>query len=237
MAFLREPSAREPVFQAPASVVLLIGLIVAAHVARVLAPANVSDEILNTFAFVPARYLAWPADAHAAFLDALPFVGYLFLHANATHLIVNCLWLLAFGSAVARRFGAFGFLVLFFISGVAAALAQLAGSWGSNDAAIGASGAIAGIMGAGLRMVWLSDPFGRREGLPLQPLLSRQVFVFSAVWVVANIVTGLTGLGNLPGVGPIAWQAHLGGYFAGLLLAGPMDRLLRREPNEGDIVA
>jgi len=237
MAFLREPTGREPIFRAPTSVVVLIALIVLAHIARILAPAATSDHILESLAFIPARYLSWPTDAHAVIADVIPFIGYLFLHANATHLIVNCLWLLAFGSAVARRFGGTLFLALFFISGIVAALAQLAGSWGSGDAAIGASGAIAGIMGAGLRMVWLADPFGRREGLPLQPLLSRQVLVFSGVWVIANIITGTTGIGKLPGVGPIAWEAHIGGYFAGLLLAGPIDRAVVHEPSDSGIAA
>ena len=237
MAFLREPSAREPIFRAPASVIALIGLIVLAHIARVLAPAGLSDRVIEDFAFIPARYLSWPANVHAAIGDAIPFVSYIFLHANATHLIVNCLWLLAFGSAVARRFGGILFVALFFVCGIVAAVAQLAGSWGSSDAAIGASGAIAGIMGAGLRMVWLSDPFGRREGFPLQPLFSRQVFVFSAVWVIANVLTGTTGIGNLPGVGPIAWQAHIGGYFAGLFLAGPLDRLVTHGPSDSATTA
>lgn len=237
MAFLREPSSREPVFRAPASVIGLIALIVAAHVARVLAPSATSQAILENLALIPARYLAPPTDVHALLADAAPFIGYIFLHANATHLIVNCLWLLAFGAPVARRYGGIAFFALFFVCGIAAALAQVAGDWGADDAAIGASGAIAGIMAAGLRMVGLADPFGQREGRPLQPIWSRQVLVFSAVWVIANVVTGTTGLGNLPGVGPIAWQAHIGGFFAGLLLAGPMDRLIVREASDSGIAA
>lgn len=229
MAFLREPvSRREPLFRAPLVLIGLIALLVAAHVARVLAPADFSDAMLMRLAFLPARYLVPPENAAGIAQAAIPFVGYLFLHANATHLIVNCLWLLAFGAPVARRFRALPFLVLFLLSGIAGALAHLAANWGSQDAAIGASGAIAGIMGAGIRAVWLADPMGRREGWPLLPLKSRQVVLFSLFWVIANVLTGLTGLGALPGLELVAWQAHIGGYLAGLLLSGPMDRWLVR---------
>ena len=238
MAFLREPvSKHEPLFRAPWVVIALIGLLVAAHLVRVLSPADFSEAMLTHLAFIPARYLAAPENAAGFASAGLPFVGYIFLHANATHLIVNCLWLLAFGAPVARRFRAGPFAGLFLASGIAGALAHLAANWGSQDAAIGASGAIAGIMGAGIRVVWLADPLGRREGWPLLPLKSRQVWTFSLFWVAANLLTGLTGLGAMPGLELVAWQAHIGGYFAGLLLAGPMDRWLVRYPSGTGITA
>jgi len=152
-----------------------------------------------------------------------PFFGYVFLHANYTHLAINCAWLLAFGAPVARRLGAVRFLLFFFVCGAAGALAHVASNWGSQDAAIGASGAIAGVMAAGLRIVWLGDPFARREDAPLLPFRARQVLTFSALWVGLNLLTGLTGVGSLQGLELIAWQAHLGGYFAGLFLIGLFD--------------
>src|SRR5215831_10264114 len=238
MAFLREPdSKREPLFSAPLVVLVLIALLVAAHLVRVLSPANFSDAMLTHLAFLPTRYLAMPGDADELAAAAVPFVGYVFVHANATHLIVNSLWLLAFGAPVARRFHALPFLGLFVVSGILAALAHLAANWGSEDAAIGASGAIAGIMAAGIRTVWLADPFGRREGWPLLPLKSRQVLTFSLFWVVVNVLTGLTGIGTLPGLELVAWQAHIGGYFAGLLLSEPLDRWLAQHPSESGIEA
>lgn len=238
MAFLREPvSKREPLFRAPWIVLALIGLLVAAHLLRIFSPPDFSGAMLTQMAFVPARYLAIPVNLAGFATAALPFVGYLFLHANATHLIVNSLWLLAFGAPVARRYRAGPFLGLFLVSGIAAALAHLASNWGSLDAAIGASGAIAGIMGAGIRVVWLTDPLGRREGWPLLPLKSRQVWTFSLFWVAANVLTGFTGLGALPGLELVAWQAHIGGYLAGLLLAGPLDRWFVRYPTGTGITA
>ena len=224
MAFLQEPRGpREPVLRAPASVIALIGVIVAAHIARVFGPPVFSVAMLERLALIPAVYSpAWlaahPGVAEAWFGRAVPLVGYIFLHANATHLIINCLWLLAFGPPVARRLGAVRFLLFFLVCGVAGAIAHVASNWGSEDAAIGASGAIAGIMAAGLRVVWLGDPSLPRERAPLLPLHARQIVAFSIMWVILNVLSGVTGFGSLRGLELVAWQAHLGGYFAGLFL-------------------
>jgi membrane associated rhomboid family serine protease len=239
MAFLKEAESREPIFRAPSSLIVLIGVIVVAHLVRVLSPAPFSDAMLEHLAFIPGRYspFAHPALPGSVFDGVVPFVGYIFLHANAAHLILNSLWLLAFGAPVARRFGWVLFLALFFLSGIAGAAAHLAGNWGSMDPAIGASAAIAGVMGAGIRLVGLSDPSGPREKGPVLPLMRRQVIVFSIVWVIANIVAGTTGLGTLPGLENVAWLAHIGGYFAGLLLTGPLDKLRTTAVSDAGISA
>src|SRR5690349_7710136 len=165
MAFLQEPRVkREPFLNAPASVTGLIGVIVAAHLARVAGSDALSNDLIQRFSFVPARYSATgldPSIPNALPDQVLPFFGYMFLHANFTHLIVNCLWLLAFGPVVARRLGTARFFAFFLVCGVAAALAHLVTNWGSADGAIGASGAIAGVMAAGLRMVPSWAPLGR----------------------------------------------------------------------------
>jgi membrane associated rhomboid family serine protease len=224
MAFLKEPNRpREPVLRAPASVLGLIGVIVAAHVLRVFGPPAFSTAMLERLALIPAFYSpAWlaahPGIAGPWFARAIPFVGYIFLHANATHLIINCLWLLAFGPPVARRLGTVRFLLFFLVCGAAGAAAHVVSNWASEDAAIGASGAIAGIMAAGLRIVWLGDPFQQRAYAPLLPLRARQIVAFSTLWVILNLLSGLTGFGSLRGLELVAWQAHLGGYFAGLFL-------------------
>ena len=63
----------------------------------------------------------------------------------------------------------------------------------------------------------------------LAPIFSRQIVIFTAIWLAINLVAGLTGFGLGPGeLGQIAWQAHVGGYLAGLLLAGPFDRMRPR---------
>lgn len=224
MAFLHPGPARQPAFNVPGVVLGLIALLAALHGARLLlAPAQDAD-LIEAFALIPARLTA----ADPIWDKLVPFVTYMGLHGDWTHLGVNCLWLLAFGPVVARRLGAPLFLLFFLICGVAGGVFFVAMDWNGIDPAVGASAAISGLMGAGIRM--LPGRFGwvQPGEAPLQPLRSRQVLGFSAVWLVMNIVVGTVGLGLVPQGQAVAWQAHLGGYFAGLLLVDVFDRLRPR---------
>ena len=212
MAFFQDTGpSREPFLNAPASVVWLIGIILVAHVGRVLLPATTADDILVSFAFIPAD-----------FEQAQTWVTYLFLHGSYAHVGLNCLWLLAFGPPVARRLGTFRFLVFYFFCGTAAAAAQLAADWGSFVPVIGASGAIAGLMGGAIRILYTERR--RVFGAPLVSVFSRPVMFFTAVWLAINVVAGVSGLGLSEEGDVIAWVAHMGGYFAGLLTIGFFDR-------------
>lgn len=237
MAFLQpqpsDPWTRQPVFRAPSVVVSLIAILVAAHGARAMVPPNISTELVNQFGFIPARYsqvflATHNADPGGWLAQAVPFVSYMALHNDATHLIINSLWLLAFGPIVARRFGGFLFLLFFLTCGVAGALAHLAFNWGSLVPVIGASGAISGLMAAGLRLLPTQAPWAGAAEEKLAPVFSRQIVIFTAIWMAINLAAGLTGLGVGGEAGLIAWQAHLGGYLAGLFLAGPFDKLRPR---------
>ena len=152
------------------------------------------------------------------------------LHSDPTHLIINCLWLLAFGPIVARRWGNVLFLIFFVVCGVAGAGVYLVMNWGSAVPVIGASGAISGLMAAAIRMMPGSTaPWMTVVGEPkLAPLFSRQIMLFSAVWTAINILTAMIDLGGGGERGLIAWQAHLGGFGAGLVLAGIFDALRPR---------
>ena len=214
MAYLLDSGRpHEPFLTAPASVLWLIGVILAAHGIRVLLPGDWPDLLVNVFAFIPARY-AFAQDFSlglAAFL-AIPFISHVFLHAGWAHVVFNSLWLLAFGPAVARRLGALKFVLFFLFCGIAGALLHLLVYWGSSDAVVGASGAISGLMGASIRMV-----YGRAQGMLLAPLFSRQMLTFSLMWMLVNAVTGIIGFGAGEDFQLVAWAAHLGGYFAGVL--------------------
>ena len=109
-----------------------------------------------------------------------------------------------------------------------AAATYLALNWGDSLSVIGASGAISGLMAAALRMLPGQTPWAVPGETPLAPLFSRQLLIFSAIWAAINLLTGITGLGMGGESGLIAWQVHLGGYAAGLLLSGPFDRLRPR---------
>ncbi len=142
MAFLLSGPQREPFLAAPASVLWLIGALIAAHAGRMLLSAGESERVLIEYAFIPLRYAADAGNPGTLLERAIPFVSYMFLHADATFLAIDCLWLLAFGTVVARRFGTVLFLSFFTVCGVAAALTYLLVNWVPAAAIIGASGAI-----------------------------------------------------------------------------------------------
>jgi membrane associated rhomboid family serine protease len=225
MAFLSDPQS-EPAISAPAIVWVLIASIVGIELSREFLWSGASNAIFEQYGLVPLHYSgAWIAAHHPGVIAlAAPFVSSVFLHGGLLHVGINSIWLLAFGTIVARRLGTPLFLLFFLICGAAGAAAFVAMDWGANDAAIGASGAVSGLTAAGIRMLGSRRP--RTDvTAPLLPLFSRLVIGFSLFWVAANLLAGLTGLGAGPGVVEnIAWQDHLGGYFAGLLLIGPFYR-------------
>jgi membrane associated rhomboid family serine protease len=210
-------------------VIWLIVALVGAHALRVWVFPQDSDWLFVTYGFVPARYShAW-LDAHGmnpgTLLDrTLPFVTYMFLHGGFMHVAINCAFLLAFGPAVARRFGSLLFLLFFMFCGIAGAAVHLACNWGSPAPVIGASGAVSGLMSAGfllLPTVWADS----RQ--PLGSIFAPRMLVWTAFFVGVNVFAGVTGMGTGADVQLVAWQAHLGGYAAGLLLVWPFDALAR----------
>ena len=88
-------------------------------------------------------------------------------------------------------------------------------------AVVGASGGISGLMAGGMRIVY-GRLYGEADGLA--PILSKSILAFSAVWVIVNIISGVLRLGVTDDLTLIAWVAHLGGYFAGLIMIGAFDR-------------
>jgi len=227
MTSFRESGTRQPFLRAPAAVIGLIVVLLGAHAARVFGFPPSGTRWFFQYGFVPARYSHAYLDSHGInpgnFLErGLPFITYMFLHANWTHVAINCVWLLAFGPIVARRLGTLRFLVFFLLCGIAGAALHLALNWGSDAPVIGASAAVSGLMAAGFRM--LPEP---APDQPIAPIISPRILIWSALWTAVNAVAGLTGLGTGGQVELVAWQAHLGGYAAGLLLAGPFDSLAR----------
>ncbi len=225
MAYFQDSRpSREPFLNAPPTVLWLILLFLVAHVVRVLLPGALPNDILENFALTPshiANAFAGATSAGGVFRVLVPFVSYIFLHADLTHVGVNSLWLLAFGPIVARRLGTRKFLLFFFFCGVMAALVHVAAYWGSPMEVVGASGAVSGLMGGGMRIVY--GRFSGRGGA-LAPVLSKPILAFSAIWMIANVVSGVLRIGVTDDVALVAWVAHLGGYFAGLIAIGVFDR-------------
>jgi membrane associated rhomboid family serine protease len=233
MAFLQSHPPRQPFFRAPPVVLWLIAVLTALHAARIWLPAARAQDLAYEYGLVPARYSrafleSRMADPGTVWERAVPFVSYMGLHNDWTHLAINSLFCLAFAPIVARRFGALLFLAFFILCGIAGALSYLALAWGSPAAMVGASGAISGLMAAALRMLPGQSPWAAPGTAPLAPIFSRQMLVFTATLVAINLLTGLSGFSIGGENAQIAWQAHLGGFAAGLLLCGPFDRLRPR---------
>lgn len=231
MSFIPEPRRpSQPFLLLPWPVTVLIGLLAACYAAFVFAPPTLQAEILYRFAFIPADYTSGQIDGRPAALLALalPFFTYVFLHGSLSHLAINSVWMLPFGAIVARRYHAGVFFLFFFLCAAAGAATHMAFNWGSPLAVIGASGGISGLMGAGFRLMGPPSALtgrGPDPHQPLAPILSPRILLWTAVWVGINIFAGVTGLGTGAQIRLIAWQAHLGGYFAGLFLAGPFAAL------------
>jgi membrane associated rhomboid family serine protease len=229
---------REPIFNIPGVIVVMLAVMGLIHVARVLVLSPAQDnEVLWLFAFDPVRYGgvlpdgAMPGGFGAKIWS---FITYAFLHANWTHLGVNAIWFLAFGSAVARRFGAARFLMFFAVTAVAGAIAHLLAFGGVDAPVIGASAAISGTMAAAMRFAFQrGGPLSfRRAGenayrvpaLPLtRALREPSVIAFLVVWFGLNFVFGLWSTPLTGDNEVLAWQAHIGGFIAGLLLFGWFD--------------
>jgi membrane associated rhomboid family serine protease len=225
---------REPIFNVPAVVVALTLTLCAIHVLMTFALTRQDVEtVLELFAFNPLRYHAilpagetLPGGVAAAIWT---FVTYAFLHANLTHLAFNLIWLIAFGTPVARRFGPWRFLAFFAFTAAAGALGHLVSHLGQDVPAIGASAAVLGMMAGAMRFVFQpGGPLGllrlgeettyRVPAKPLGAMLrDRRALLFVLGWFGLNALLGQSAFA-MPGIEEaVAWQAHIGGFLAGLL--------------------
>jgi membrane associated rhomboid family serine protease len=225
---------RQPIFNVPGVVLVLLGSFLAVHALRWALPMEDNTWLTAALAFIPARETGMAADLPGGSVAVVTsFVTHQFVHGDLAHLIINSAWLLAFGTPVARRTDAMRFIAFFLIAGVAGALLYLAINGSALILVIGASGAISGLMGAAFRFLFRGMQEGGPVGLahasttPLMPLgetlRDRRIMMAVAGWTVLNVVLawGAAGLTEAAG---IAWEAHLGGFYAGLLLYGFFDR-------------
>lgn len=238
-------SSHQPLLRLPPVIAALVAAIVIVHLIRSQIDERADIWVLLWFAFIPARYgTAMPVDLTppgGLAADVWTFVSYAFLHGDVVHLLVNSFWLLAFGSPVAWRFGTTRFLALFAVTAAAGALVHLATHPGEFAPLVGASAAISGAMAAAMRFAFEDHgPLGARYGsgeaayrVPAAPLLTAlrnpRVLVFLIVWFVINLLFGASSLPQGFASDSIAWQAHIGGFLAGLLLFPIFDPVPQRE--------
>ena len=196
---------------------MLMGINVAVFLAMVpgFAPDADIARLYANWAFIPARLSSGDG--------FLTLVTSQFLHGGFMHLAGNMLFLFVFGDNMEDEMGALPFLGFYLASGVAAALAQYAGAPMSPIPMVGASGAIAGVMGGYL----LLFPRARVDVLVIFVIFFK-VFPIPA-WIVLGIwfvIQVASGVGTPADVGGVAFLAHAGGFVAGLAMTLPLFKRL-----------
>lgn len=226
-------SRHEPMFNVQVSVLALLALMVAVHLVRLSLPEDWDTWLTLALAFIPARYSGFAGELPGGDIAAVTsFLTHTLVHGDWLHLALNGAWLVAFGGAVANRIGSLRFLAFFSLCAIAGAATFLAFHPGAMVPMVGASGAISGMMGATMRFLFTAvDGHGLaalREdprSAPLMPLAKalrdRRVLLVTLVFLAANVLA-VFGIGSVS-VSGIAWEAHIGGYFAGLLTFGFFD--------------
>lgn len=231
---------KQPAIRAPAIVLALLGVMLVLQLLMAFGGYAQRNQMIVALGLFPARLFAeglaglpgtWVQGTVNLFSHSL-------LHGGWTHFILNAVWLLAFGSPVARRLGPRKFLFLYMLCVMAGGGGQvLAASVDSYLVPIiGASGGVSGLMGAAARFAfsdvrWL-DPHAQdpqRRLLPLAEVPKRRpVLMFIAIWLIINLAFGLLGpygFASPDGASVnIAWIAHLAGFFTGLLLIGFLEK-------------
>ncbi|MGH6779701.1 MAG: rhomboid family intramembrane serine protease [Bradyrhizobium sp.] len=235
--------SREPILTLPPALTAYI-LLLAVIQLRLFLPVDWNNWIIEAFGFIPKRYdstlvdLSVPGGAGA---KVWTFVTYSLLHANLVHIGFNVLWLLPFGSAVARRFGAVRFFLFMAVTAVAGALAHLVTHEHDMAPMIGASASVSGTMAASIRFAFERGSFlsfnrSDAEAAARVPALSLwdalrnpRVLAFLGIWFGVNLLFGMGSIAVGEQGATIAWQAHIGGFFAGLVLFSMFDRVPRAD--------
>lgn len=249
---------KERMFNLPPAVLWIVVLLVAIEgFSQFVAPVTYLN-ILQHFAFVPGRFtFAFDPERVTAAFNAIPedaefraqaarfFLGdgkplwwtpltYAFLHGGWLHVGMNCLWLAAFGSPVARRFGTQRFLLFCAIAAVAGAAMHYATHIADLQPVVGASAAVSGVMAAAVRFVFqpgapLDQSLGFSErphedrayqqpALPLREILSnRSAISFLGFWFLLNFLFSSIPMPLGGTDATVAWEAHIGGFLVGLL--------------------
>lgn len=191
------------------------------------------EPFIKQYGVVPALVYAWPHSDLAFSVVAVPFLTSMFLHGGWLHLIGNMWYLWIFGDNVEDRLGHFKFLIFYLLAGLGAGIVHTIFNANTVIPSVGASGAIAGVLGAYL----VSFPYARV--LTLIPIfffiqvIEVPAMIVLGFWFVVQFLNGTASLASTAATdgGGIAWWAHIGGFVIGMLLLG----LFPRRPSVGPV--
>lgn len=183
-------------------------LLIALNVLFFFVEMNGGNPFIQKWAFVPSRFLAHPSGDFPTLFTSM------FMHAGWLHLGGNMLYLWIFGDNVEDRFGHIKFTIFYLLCGLAATFAQLAFSLTSNIPNLGASGAIAGVLGAYI----LLFPRGSVRVLQGGRVIPVPALVVIGLWIVLQFFSGIGSIAHAGQTGGVAYMAHIGGFVAGFVL-------------------
>src|SRR5689334_1199708 len=167
------------------------------------------DPFIMKWSFVPSRFMANPAGEFVTIFTSM------FMHAGWVHLGGNMLYLWIFGDNVEDRFGKVQYLIFYLLCGIAATFAQLAFSIGSSIPNLGASGAIAGVLGSYIVLF----PQGQVRVLMGRAITTTSALIVIGVWIVLQFFSQIAAITSASAdSGGVAYMAHIGGFIAGVVL-------------------
>ena len=201
----------------PVATWTLIAVNVCAFLREIALPPQLAERMVYLYGLVPARFVnpAWAAQAgfpHSYW----PFITMMFLHGGWLHIIGNMWFLGIFGDNVEDRMGPLRFLGFYLLCGVAAGVVHMITNPQSTVPALGASGAIAGVMGAYVVL------FPRARILAMFPIIFWPIFievpavVYLGFWFLIQFFSGTAAMFSAQRAEGIAWWAHIGGFITGL---------------------
>ena len=183
-------------------------LLIALNVVFFLLEMSGGEPFIMRWAFIPRRFLADPAG------DIPTIFASMFMHAGWLHLGGNMLYLWIFGDNIEDRFGHLKFTLFYFLCGIAATFSQMAFNSGSQVPNVGASGAIAGVLGAYL----LLFPGSQVRVLMGRGIVAVPALVVLGLWILLQFASGVGSLSQTADTGGVAYMAHIGGFVAGFVL-------------------
>jgi len=203
----------------------MVMALIALNVLVFIWEAGLPQEWIEYFSYhlglVPARYTLpeWAIRHGMDPRNLMPFISAQFMHGSLAHIVGNMWTLWIFGPALEDRMGPFRFLLFYMLTGLAAMVTHTALNPYSTLPAIGASGAIAGVIG-GYTLL-----FPRSRVLFMIPIFIFPFFfewpaiLYGVIWFLIQLLQGTQALGQFNLGGGVAWWAHVGGFVFGILLA------------------
>jgi membrane associated rhomboid family serine protease len=230
-------AAKQPIFNVPSVVLAIVGALVAVHALFWWLGESWQVWSLYALSFIPARLGGGEAVPFPQGAQIWSFLTYALLHADVYHLGTNCIWLLIFTTPLARRLGAGRLLLLLAGSAIAGAAAVWALHYGEFLLVVGASAAVSAALAAAIPVMFAPGfhmgqshrvDYQRLAVLqPAQLLRNRNALAFAALFLGITLITGasmaMTGTAFLEERN-IAWEAHLGGFVAGIVLFYLLDK-------------